>query len=304
LELSYFNLDSALRSSSAAKQLQIRSSLAQQDQRMLEFCFPYSLSIPLSPDSSFLKATQAFYSNTYFRALSNALDSKKKWRLKTMNELIYGFKALQHFLPKYKDPSQLVFANTRFTASAFCTDKSIVIGQERYLGATHSLIESLPENQFYRWIKEAMEPQYAAGDALLVWMSSHVLPETTENYASEMLRWGKLLYLLKVCLPETPEATIVRYSASDWKWALASEHGFWQYLVESQLLYKTDEKTRMNLLHEGPFTIGLPKESPDRMGRFMGYRIVCQYMENQEVDLQTLLQTPYHQILQKYEVPK
>ena len=60
----------------------------------------------------------------------------------------------------------------------------------------------------------------------------------------------------------------------------------------------------MNLLNEGPYTIGLPQESPDRMGRFLGYRIVKQYIDQEQPTLQVLLDTPYHQILKKYEVPK
>ena len=111
-----------------------------------------------------------------------------------------------------------------------------------------------------------------------------------------------MLFLTHIFLPELSEAQIVRYSKKDFDWAVASEKAFWTYLVDEELLFKTDEETRMNLLHEGPFTTGLPKESPDRMGRFLGYQIVKQYMENNDVSPKELVNIPYNKILQKYQV--
>jgi uncharacterized protein YjaZ len=68
------------------------------------------------------------------------------------------------------------------------------------------------------------------------------------------------------------------------------------------LLFKTDEETRVNLLKEGPYSIGLPKESPDRIGQFMGYQIVKQHMEAEEISLKKLVEMPYNELLQKYKV--
>ena len=179
-----------------------------------------------------------------------------------------------------------------------------MIGQERYLGPIHPLIAQLPTQQFYDWIKEGMAPQYATSDALLAWLSTNTLKSTDENLASEMLRWGKLIAILEIISPEVKLEQHLRYSQADLTWALNSERGFWEYLVEQQLLFKTDQELNMNLLNEGPYTIGLPQESPDRMGRFLGYRIVKQYIEAEQPSISALLQTPYHQILKKYEVPQ
>jgi uncharacterized protein YjaZ len=131
-----------------------------------------------------------------------------------------------------------------------------------------------------------------------------VLKATDENLASEMIRWGKLLAVLEIISPEVQMHKHLRYSEADYQWALKAERGFWEYLVDQQFLFKTDQELNMNLLNEGPYTIGLPQESPDRMGRFLGYRIVKQYIEANQPSISTLLQTPYHQILKKYEVPQ
>ena len=119
-----------------------------------------------------------------------------------------------------------------------------------------------------------------------------------------MIRWGKLLVILDLLLPEQSMATKLRYEQKAYEWAVASESKFWEYLVEQQLLFKTDQELNMNLLNEGPYSIGLPQESPDRMGRFLGYQIVKQYLDAQQPSIQELINTPYNRILQKYQVPK
>jgi uncharacterized protein YjaZ len=50
--------------------------------------------------------------------------------------------------------------------------------------------------------------------------------------------------------------------------------------------------------------MGLPAESPDRMGQFLGYQIVSQYMEDNDVSLKQLINTPYLKILQSYKPKK
>lgn len=301
LNVTFVNLDSLSVHANWSERDKLFMELKKKDEALFNFAYSYALEIPLTSDSGFRNGIDRFYDNPYIAALEKTLQERTKWRQETSVELLNGFKRLSFFLPKWKQPKQVYFINSRFAASAYCTDQSIAIGQERYLGAKNRLIQQLPSSQFYGWIKEAMEPNFVSPDALLVWISTHGLEETTENYASEMIRWGKMLFLAHICLPELPESDIVRYSKKDYEWANNSVKSFWQYLVDEELLFKTDEETRMNLLHEGPFTIGLPQESPDRMGRFMGYVIVKQYMENNDISPKELMNIPYNKILQKYQ---
>jgi uncharacterized protein YjaZ len=130
------------------------------------------------------------------------------------------------------------------------------------------------------------------------------LEATKETYAEEMIRWGKLLFIAQKLLPNESPSVILRYSNTDFSWALASEWAVWKYLVDEQLLYDRSEETKQSLLHEGPFTRGLPQESPDRLGQFLGYRIVEQYVEQHKPSLEKLLKVPYLTLLQAYEAPE
>ena len=302
LNIEFVNLDSMAFHANWTQRDQLFLRLKKKDEELFNFAFSYALEIPLTSDTAFRNGINSFYVNPYIFALEKELATKGKWREESSERMLNGFKRLSYFIPAWKKPETVYFINSRFAASAYCTDKSIAIGQERYLGPANRLIQQLPPNQFYGWIKEAMQAKFVSSDALLVWISTYGLEETTENYASEMIRWGKMLFLTRICLPELPESDVLRYSKKDYDWAVASEKSFWEYLVDEELLFKTDEETRMNLLHEGPFTTGLPKESPDRMGRFMGYMIVKQYMENNDISPKELMRIPYNKILQKYQV--
>jgi hypothetical protein len=298
------NLDSTLRAQPVQKLSQYIGALRKQDREALEFCLPYALQIPLKPDSALRSAFQANVNNPFNRQAYASLDTLQNWRKQVHAELTAAFKRLKVLAPALPRPKQLYFAYTQFAASAYCSEKTIVIGQERYLGPQHPVIQLLPEQQFYQWIKNGLAPQYASTDALLVWLSTQLIKETDENFASEMIRWGKLLAILDVLLPDQSIATKLRYNQKAYEWAVASEAKFWEYLVEQQLLFKTDQELNMNLLNEGPYSIGLPQESPDRMGRFLGYQIVKQYMDAEQPSIQELINKPYNQILQKYQVPK
>lgn len=300
----YQNLDSAFRYANINAQTQLIKELLHKDFDLTQFCFPYCLQVSTQTDSAFLTGLNRVHKQPYNRQIFLVLDKRDKWRSRTFTQIEAGLKRLRALAPKAPVATGVYFTYTQFAASAYSSSKSIVIGQERYLGAEHPLISQLPAQQFYGWIKEGMAPEYATTDALLSWLSTNLLKPTDENLASEMIRWGKLLAILEIISPEVPTHDILRYTATDFDWASKAERGFWDYLVEQQYLFKSDQELLMNLLNEGPYTIGLPQESPDRMGRFLGYRMVKQYIEANSPSIPNLLKTPYHQILKKYEVPK
>lgn len=300
LKLEFINLDSIVNSSNNHQLIASKAQLIKSNREILDFSFGYCLGIPLAPDSTFLRKVNEFKTDKYIQRLEKATQKLPKQKFKT--ELTAAFKRLKYHFPSSKIPTSVFFVNSLFSASVFCTEKEIAIGIERYLGANASVIKELPPQQFYEWIKIGMEPRFLTRDALAAWLMTNYLEETNENYAAEMIRWGKILFLCKVLLPEEKEEIVLRYSAAQLEWANASEKAVWNYLVDKELLFKTDEETRINLLKEGPYSIGLPKESPDRIGQFMGYKIVKQYMDEEEISLEKLVAMPYNELLQKYKV--
>lgn len=304
-DLRSYHADSLVSSQNPLNQLKVRNQLKTLDSDVFGYLFGYCYRIPVQPDTAFLQRLSLIYNDPYVQALEREISVKfavsKAKHHRKLQEACQRMKAL---LPNTEPPKNVVWMNAAFASSVFCSKKSIAIGLERYLGAKSTCIQKLPSDQFFGWIKEGMEERYLVRDAVLGWLNTHALEETKEGYAEEMIRWGKLLFILEKLLSEEHVAVVLRYSEADYQWALASEWAVWKYLVDEQLLYDRNEDTKQSLLHEGPFTRGLPNKSPDRLGQFLGYRIVRQYVENHSPSLQELLNLPYLTLLQAYEAPE
>jgi uncharacterized protein YjaZ len=151
-------------------------------------------------------------------------------------------------------------------------------------------------------MKVGLDEKFIARDALCSWIITHYVEDVIGNLAEHLIRWGKIIYLTEASFPQDSDALIMRYSEEDLQWALDHEFDIWTYLVTDKLLFKTDEKMRINLINDGPFTVGLPEKGPDRLGQFLGWRMVKKYMEIKKVSLEELVKTPYTSILSEYEI--
>jgi len=302
LNLQFIKLDSILNNADQNELVKIRSEFKKKKSDVLDYNLGYCLHININDDTAFYNGKNRFFKNDYIQDLEKSISKEKILNDVRKKTIIDGFKRLKTFFPSRKTPESIYQINSSFSSSVFSTDKEIAIGIERYLGPQNDLIKQLPSQEFYEWIKESMRPEYLERDVLVAWLMTNYLEETTENYASEMIRWGKILFISRVCLPELEERQILRYNQKQFDWAYNSKKSIWKYFVDNEVLFKIDEETRTNFLREGPYTVGLPEESPDRIGQYIGYEIVSNYMNEKEISLQKLIKTPYNEILQKYKL--
>ncbi|MDP6908230.1 MAG: gliding motility lipoprotein GldB, partial [Flavobacteriales bacterium] len=64
----------------------------------------------------------------------------------------------------------------------------------------------------------------------------------------------------------------------------------WAHLVDNELLYTTDKMLVNKWVNQAPFIAGIPKQSPGRLGQWVGWQIVRNYMkESPEVTIQNLM---------------
>jgi hypothetical protein len=305
LPLTFHHSDSILSKPNPSTLISHRNELNQIDKDIAGYLFGYCYGIRINPDTSFLNGMSRYNNNPFVVRLELRINQQFEKKIPQHRaSLTAAFKRMKYHFKDAPLPQHIFWVNSGFTSSVFCSEKSIALGLERYLGEKTDVIKELPNDRFFSWIKEGMAPQYLERDAVIGWLSTHHIEETKENYATEMIRWGKLLFITSACLPQEKESIILRYTSKDYDWAMASEGALWKYIVDEQLLYNTGEDAKQSLLHEGPFTRGLPQESPDRMGQFLGYRMVKQYMETHDLSLNELKNTPYLKILQAYEAPE
>jgi hypothetical protein len=302
LNLDFSNLNEILINASQKELVNLRQQFREKKSDILDYNIGYCYRINMNNDTAYFNGVKRFFSNKYTKKLEETISSENNLNANSKKQIEDAFKRLKVHFSNGKLPRNIYQINSFFSSSVFCTEKEIAIGIERYLGPDNKLVKELPNQEFYSWIKESMNEEFIERDVIAAWLMTNYVEETSENFASEVIRWGKILFITKVCLPKVDERIILRYNQKQFEWAENSEKSIWKFLVEKEILFKIDEETRMNFLKEGPYTIGMPEESPDRIGQYIGYKIVTNFMDQNEISLQKLISTPYNEILQKYKL--
>jgi hypothetical protein len=304
VDIRYINLDSIFVHSDSLDFISAHEILKKDVKEIYDYELGYCLKFANVSAEETYSIVQIFKEDKYIKRLENQIGSTfPSNKLSGYNNSIDdGFRHLKYHLPKQKLPVSIVYMNSFFTSNIFSTETDIGVGLERYLGPDVDVIKELPENQIYGWIKDAMDVKFLERDVLAGWVSTNIVEDSEGNLADQLIRWGKVLYLVEAAFPDFDKEIIMRYTKENYDWANENEPSFWKYLVDENLLFKTEELVIQNMIKEGPFTPGLPEKGPDRLGQFLGWKMVRQYMtDNDEVSFEQLLTTPYNNILQNYE---
>lgn len=306
LKISYVDMDSTFRNSDSTELITAMNRYKSTIKDVYEYEFGHCLNMGNVPDSALYGSISAFLSDPYISRLEKRITEKFKNKSAIQAKITDGFRHLKAHFPLEKYPKQIVFVNSLFRSSAATFENDIAVGLEQYLGAKTDVIKELPSKEYFEWYKDGMEVKYLERDVLASWISAnHLEAPQSGSLAESMIHWGKILYFVQAAFPREELDVVIRYSKTDYDWAVKNEYAFWKHLVDQNLLFVMDERTKANMLQEGPFTPGLPEKGPDRLGQFLGWRMVQQYMENHsDLPLSKLKDIDFNDILQEYETPE
>jgi len=191
---------------------------------------------------------------------------------------------------------------TGFNNSIITGDSLLGIGLDRYLGAD---CEYYPRLNIYKYIASRMTPENIVPDCMYGWGASEwdfsALKYSADNVLTEIIHEGKLKYFEKCMLPETSDEIIFGFTPDQMKFCRNNESQMWQYLIENNLLFNSDQLTIRKLTGEAPFTGYFTKESPGRAAVWVGFRIVESFMmKNQGTKIEEMIKnTDVQGILEK-----
>jgi hypothetical protein len=271
---------------------------------MLGYLFLHCLSLGDPNDSLFFTSVELFRADPYIQLLENEIDNTLRSKLSGYeNNLNDKFNRLSFFIKNKPIPKRIFWLNTLFASSVFCSENEVGVGLERYLGSKKKVINKLPSEQFFQWMKDGMKAEYLERDILVNWIFTHYVPETEESLIQKMIQWGKVYYILHAIYPDLPLHYVLRYQKEKYEWTEKNEEQIWKYLVTQSLVFSKNERDISNFINDGPFTPGLPEKGPDRLGQFIGFKMVYNYMDNHtKKSLEDLVNTPYNSILQEYQI--
>lgn len=302
-KISFVNVDEIIFSADSSKLMKKHHEFKKEIKDIYDYEIGYCLQLGDLADSAFYNSISTFRKDTSIQKLEKYIQDEFKDKSTIESKIIDGFKHLKYHFPNGKQPKNVVYLNALFNSGVFCTENEIGIGLERFLGESNEIVQQLNPQFYFDWMKAAMDKKYLERDVLAGWITTHYVDEVNGSLAEHIVRAGKILYLTEAAFPNEDPSLILRYSKEDYQWALDNEYQFWKFLVDENLLFKVDEKTTMNMINEGPFTPGLPdQESPDRLGQFIGWRMIHSYMEQYDISLEQLMKLSYNEILQAYEI--
>jgi hypothetical protein len=214
------------------------------------------------------------------------------------SELQEAFRHYLYYFPGKSVPG-VYTCISGFNNSIITGDSVLGIGLDRYLGAD---CEYYPRLEIYKYISARMTPRDIVPDCIYGWGASEwdfsALKYPADNVLTEIIHNGKLKYFEKCMLPETSDEIIFGFTPDQMKFCKNNENQMWQYLIENDLLFKTDQFVIRKLTGEAPFTGYFSKESPGRAAVWLGFRIVESYMiKNPGTDINEMMKSTDIQLI-------
>jgi len=80
-----------------------------------------------------------------------------------------------------------------------------------------------------------------------------------------------------------------RFTNEQMNWVEENEASILQYIVHEDLLFSKDEQKFRTFVDYAPFAKGMPNQAPGRVAYYIGYKMVNEYMDNNEIDVEELM---------------
>lgn len=192
------------------------------------------------------------------------------------------------YFPDRPVPTVVTFISA-FNYAVITTDSVIGIGLDMFLG---------PEVEYYarlgipKYLFDKFSKDYIVPSAIKAWyQSDYDVSEVKNEFLSQMIHQGKMMYYINAMAPELHDSLRTGFSESQLKWCEENEGNIWSFFIENKLMFNTNPSEYAKFVNDGPATNGFPKEAPGRIGVWVGWQIVKEYMKkNSDVTLQNLLE--------------
>ncbi|MBP8823003.1 MAG: hypothetical protein KBH07_05130 [Flavobacteriales bacterium] len=189
-----------------------------------------------------------------------------------------AFGRLKSFFPDSLVP-RIIAYNSGFNYGVLPTDSVLGFGVEWFVGRNSPVVQYLSPELFPQYRKDRMRPDMLVPSVVKGWLQVHYTRDVRgEDLLTNLVVIGKVMALLDALLPGTDASLKFAFTPAQLKWCEDNEFNMWRELVANELLYSKDPKVIDRFLNDGPFTPGMPRESPGHIGEWIGHRLVESYL--------------------------
>jgi len=207
---------------------------------------------------------------------------------KLEEDLTLLFQHIEYYFPQITTP--LVITTTSdvdYRNKIILSDKMLIIALDTYLGKEHPFYVGIP-----KYVAKNMNETLIISDVATVYAQNLVPRPKQRTLLSQMVYFGKILYLKDLWMTVHADSTKIGYTSEEFLWAEDNESEIWRNFVENEFLYSTNPKLPSRFINPAPFSkfyLEIDNDSPGMVGRYIGWKIVRSYMEYNSVSLQKLL---------------
>lgn len=240
----------------------------------------------------------------------NKINDKEEKELYNKSQEVFGdfenekeqieclFKHIKYEHSNFEAPKIItLITNLDYQNKIVYADSLLFVSLDMYLGKNSEIYHDFPV-----YLSQNFDKSQLVVDMASAISDRYFTPEKSRQFLDMVIGAGKKMYMVDSYLPSVSDAQKIGYSEAEYEWALANEAQIWKYFIENKLLYSTDSKLVDRFMAVAPFSkfyIDIDKESPGRIGVWLGWQIVKSYMNNNNVTLQQLLQTDAEEIFNK-----
>ena len=241
------------------------------------------------PESeSFGYSVAQFITDDNMKALYDDVQEEYSDVSEIESQLSSAFAYYMYHFPDSTVP-EIVFNISALNYAIVATPKTLAIGLDMFLGADYPVYPMVGLPQY---MIRNMKPQQVVPQAMKGWLQSMYETDAKRNsLLDHMIFEGKLLYAMDALLRKTPDSVKIGFAPESMDWCQAYEARVWAHLVDQELLYTTEYMDINKWINQAPFVSGIPKDSPGRLGQWVGWQIVRKYMRNNpEVNMLQLME--------------
>jgi hypothetical protein len=236
--------------------------------------------------------------DTLTRQLFAEVIKKYPEESKLTEELRTLFKHIKYYYPTFKVPN-VITANSDvdYKNKIFLSDQMLIVSLDNYLGSDHYFYQGIPE-----YISKNMKESQILSDVASVCSQLFIPKIKNTTFLSQMIYYGRILYLKDIWLTKTSDAIKIGYSDEKLKWVQDNENQIWRNFIENEYLFSTNPKLIARFISLAPFSkfyLEIDNDSPGMVGRYIGWQIVRSFMDKKDASLEKLMTLSEEEIFYK-----
>lgn len=204
------------------------------------------------------------------------------------NDLSFAFSFIKAQFPEFKAPK--IFAMvTGMQLDYYIDSEIIIIGLDYFLGpeSRHRPIGMVPTSLLHTYSKEYILPKML----FLLLKSLVKFDPNDKTILSQMMYYGRVLYLLKGALPKIEEHLIFDYTREELLEAIENQGFIWDFFVDKKLFYSINTLENAKYLEPRDSVLEIYHGCPKQIARWLGCAIVNSYMKENKVSIRQLVNT-------------